>query len=133
MKRLLAGLVLASIFVIGGCGSKDAAADKGSTPAPSPLDVFVGKWEGGKQDSTFTLSVTKDGHFTVDIQGGNKAHSASGNATVKDKLLLLTATTIDGKAPETEGDKKPEEFAISMDGTTLTPVQGGEPLTKQPG
>lgn len=126
MKRLLAGLALASALVLGGCGSKEEATPK---TAAGPLDTFVGKWEGGSKES-YALTVEKDGQFKVEIEAGGQKHTVLGDASVKDKLLLLTATQIDGKPPETESDKKPEEMAISADGRTLTPVKGGASLTR---
>lgn len=89
-----------------------------------PQNVLDEAKKSGKPAPAGTMSVTPDGKFTMTLSREDKNFKAEGTAKVDGSKLELTATLLDGKAPETEGDKKPQVLKISDDGSTLSAEDG---------
>lgn len=89
-----------------------------------PKEVMDEATKSGKPAPTGSMTVTADGKFTMSLSREDKTFKAEGNAKVNGSNLELTATLLDGKAPETESDKKPQVLKISDDGSTLTAEDG---------
>jgi hypothetical protein len=80
---------------------------------------------------TGTMTITGDGKFKLVMKSADKTFEAEGDAKMDGSKLSITATKLDGKAPATEADKKPQELSISDDGSTLTSTDGSKMTFKK--
>jgi len=120
----------------------DANGSTSTTPA-SGIDRVVGEWEMVLSDADMeeakkeggtpsgVLTMNSDGKFSLVMKSGDRKFEASGTTKIEGNKVLLTAELLDGKAPETEADKKPQELEISEDGSTLTASDGSKTTFKR--
>lgn len=122
----------------GTTGGTTAAPATTGSEAPANVSKIVGDWEmvlpqaqldaakkAGGAIPSGVMTIAADGKFTMTLTRGDKTakadnFSVEGTAKVDGSKLELTATMLNGKAPDTEADKKPQVMKISDDGSTLT-------------
>ena len=117
-------------FFIAGCGSSSSAGSDTAEVAKNPIGKYAGTYSSTEKDESFKVVITEAGTFEASMKGGSNASTASGTAALSGDTISLTATKIDGEAPKTDSDKKPEILKIQEDGKVLQPEHGPK-LTKE--
>lgn len=140
LKKLFAILlVLASIFILAGCGSTTSSTEEETKTLE---DEIVGTWEAEKDNTTETYTFAKDGTFDVEVVSDDKTtSSASGNYSIEDDELTLETTNLEGQVDEntTTDDENPssdvdnEELGISGEPYVCKITIDGDKLTMDGG
>ena len=138
MKRTLIGSLVILTLGLFGCHANDATPPATTVPGkppvtstpPAPANRFAGTWALNKSaaqtkssqpiTAEASLDIKENNEWTLTFHDKDKTHTAQGAATITSSQITLVPTTVDGKTPKTESEKKPAILVLSDDGKRLT-------------